>query len=82
MTLCDVIDLRYAAGSGLSMAPAECAAWRSRISVANQVVNIKVTLPGGRVHTIHHAPTQDGGWVATFEDITARRQAEATCRRS
>ena len=80
MTLCDVIDLRYAAGSGPGMAPAEYAAWRSRISVANQVVNTEVTLPGGRVHAIHHAPTQDGGWVATFEDITARRQAEADMR--
>ena len=80
MTLRDVVDLRYAAGLGPSMAPAEYAAWRSRIGVANQVVNTEVILPDGRVHAIHHAPTQDGGWVATFEDITARRQAESDIR--
>jgi diguanylate cyclase (GGDEF)-like protein len=62
------------------MAPADYAAWRSRIGVANQVVNTEVSLPDGRVHAIHHEPTQDGGWVATFEDITARRRAEADIR--
>jgi diguanylate cyclase (GGDEF)-like protein len=80
MTLRDVVDLRYAAGTGPGMKPAEYAAWRSRIGVANQVVNTEVTLPDGRVHAIHHEPTHDGGWVATFEDITARRQAEADIR--
>lgn len=80
MTLRDVVDLRYAAGTGPGMAPAEYAAWRNRIGVANQVVNTEVTLPDGRVHAIHHEPTLDGGWVATFEDITARRQAEADIR--
>lgn len=80
MTLRDVVELRYTAGSGPGMAPAEYAAWRGRIGVANQVVNTEVILPDGRVHAIHHAPTQDGGWVATFEDITARRQAESDIR--
>ena len=80
MTLRDVVDLRYAAGTGPGMAPAEYAAWRNRIGLANQVVNTEVTLRDGRVHAIHHEPTQDGGWVATFEDITARRRAEADIR--
>lgn len=80
MTLRDVVDLRYANGTGPGMAPAEYAAWRNRIGVANQVVNTEVTLPDGRVHAIHHEPTLDGGWVATFEDITARREAEADIR--
>jgi len=80
MTLRDVVDLRYAAGTGPSMAPQEYAAWRDRISVANQIVNTEVTLLDGRVHTIHHEPTAGGGWVATFEDITERRRAEAHVR--
>jgi len=80
MTLRDVVDLRYAAGSGPGMAPQEYAAWRDRIGVANQIVNTEVTLPDGRVHTIHHEPTAGGGWVATFEDITERRRAEAHVR--
>jgi diguanylate cyclase (GGDEF)-like protein len=77
MTLRDVVDLRYAAGTGPCMASEEYAAWRDRIGVSNQIVNTEVTLPDGRVHTIHHEPTAGGGWVATFEDITERRRAEA-----
>jgi diguanylate cyclase (GGDEF)-like protein len=80
MTLRDVVDLRYAAGTGPGMAPQEYAAWRDRIGVANQIVNTEVTLRDGRVHTIHHEPTAGGGWVATFEDITERRRAEAHVR--
>jgi diguanylate cyclase (GGDEF)-like protein len=80
MTLRDVVDLRYAAGTGPCMNPEEYAAWRDRISVANQVVDSEVTLHDGRVHAIHHEPAGDGGWVATFEDITERRQAEAHVR--
>ena len=80
MTLRDVVDLRYAAGSGPGMSPAEYAAWRDRIGIAEQVVNSEVTLRDGRIHAIHHEPTPDGGWVATFDDITERRRAEAHVR--
>ncbi|MEA2988399.1 MAG: hypothetical protein QOG83_1110, partial [Alphaproteobacteria bacterium] len=34
-------------------------------------------LSGGRVVASMHRPTSDGGWVATYEDVTERRQAEA-----
>ena len=34
-------------------------------------------LSGGRVVACAHRPTSDGGWVATYEDVTERRQAEA-----
>jgi diguanylate cyclase (GGDEF)-like protein len=34
-------------------------------------------LSEGRVVAIAHQPTVDGGWVATYEDVTERRQAEA-----
>jgi diguanylate cyclase (GGDEF)-like protein/PAS domain S-box-containing protein len=34
-------------------------------------------LSGGRVVASVHRPTSDGGWVATYEDVTERRQAEA-----
>jgi diguanylate cyclase (GGDEF)-like protein len=34
-------------------------------------------LSQGRVVAIAHQPTVDGGWVATYEDVTERRQAEA-----
>ena len=31
----------------------------------------------GRTLSVSHQPMPDGGWVATYEDITQRRQAEA-----
>jgi diguanylate cyclase (GGDEF)-like protein len=34
-------------------------------------------LPDGRTIGISHQPMADGGWVATYEDITQRRRAEA-----
>ncbi|MBZ6077186.1 putative bifunctional diguanylate cyclase/phosphodiesterase [Microvirga puerhi] len=32
--------------------------------------------PGGKTIAVSHQPMSDGGWVATYEDITERRQAE------
>jgi diguanylate cyclase (GGDEF)-like protein len=32
--------------------------------------------PDGRSFYVHHQPMLDGGWVATYEDITERRKAE------
>ena len=34
-------------------------------------------LSEGRIVAISHSPMPNGGWVATYEDITARRAAEA-----
>ncbi|MBW4093858.1 MAG: EAL domain-containing protein [Proteobacteria bacterium] len=80
MTLGDVVNLRYAAGTGPEMSPEQYAAWRARIGAADRVTNTEVTLRNGRVHVIHHEPTPGGGYVASFEDVTERRQAEAHVR--
>ena len=80
MSLRDVVDLRYAAGTGPGMPPEEYALWRDRIGMADQIVTTEVTLRNGHVHSIHHEPTLGGGWVATFEDITERRGEEARVR--
>ncbi len=76
MTLRDVVDLRYAAGTGPNMPAEAYALWRDRIAVENRVCETIVELRNGRVHEIHHEPTVQGGWVATFDDITERRQGE------
>jgi diguanylate cyclase (GGDEF)-like protein len=69
----DVLELSVAAGnhgdctvSDLLAEQAEC--------VANTHFQ---ELSNGRVVAIVHQPTADGGWVATYEDVTERRQAEA-----
>ena len=80
MSLREVLDLRYAAGAGPEMSPEQYAAWRDRIGAAGRGSNTEVTLRNGRVHVIHHEPTADGGYVASFEDVTERRQAEARIR--
>jgi diguanylate cyclase (GGDEF)-like protein len=36
-----------------------------------------IELTGGRMISIIHQPLPDGGWVATHEDVTERRRAEA-----
>ncbi|MDQ2803763.1 MAG: PAS-domain containing protein, partial [Pseudomonadota bacterium] len=77
MTLRDVVDLRYAAGTGPNMPPEQYATWRDRVGTAEQVTDSEVVLRNGSVHAIHHEPTDDGGWVASFDDITDRRRAEA-----
>ena len=66
MTLRDVIDLRYAAGTGPQMPPEEYAAWRDKIAIADTVVKTIVELRNGAVHEIHHEPTPGGGWVANL----------------
>lgn len=32
--------------------------------------------PGGNAFSVHHVALADGGWLATYEDITERRRAE------
>lgn len=34
-------------------------------------------LPGGRSFAVAHEPLAEGGWLATYEDVSDRRQAEA-----
>jgi diguanylate cyclase (GGDEF)-like protein len=36
-----------------------------------------IELTGGRIIAVSRRPFSDGGWVATYEDVTVQRQAEA-----
>jgi diguanylate cyclase (GGDEF)-like protein/PAS domain S-box-containing protein len=82
MTLREVIDLRYSAGTGPQMTAEEYGAWRSQIAISDRIVESVVELRNGDVHEIHHEPMPGGGWVATFDDITARRKSETELQAS
>lgn len=52
-----------------------------RQMVVNQLVaKEEVELEDGRTIAIHHHPMSDGGWVATHDDISDQRKAEARVR--
>ncbi len=80
MTMRELVDQRYAAGTGPDMEPSAYAAWRDRIGVANQIADAEIVLRNGSVHAIHYEPTASNGWVTTFTDITERRRAESRIR--
>jgi diguanylate cyclase (GGDEF)-like protein len=80
-TLREIVDSRYAAGTFPDMTPAEYLKWRGSIAVASKPSDTVTTLKDGRTFAIHHEPMPDGGWVATHEDITDRRRAQAQIER-
>jgi diguanylate cyclase (GGDEF)-like protein len=77
ITLREVIQLRYEAGSSPAMTMEEYYAARNRVAVGNVPSDTEIELANGKILEIHHRPMPDGGWVATHEDITQRRQVEA-----
>ena len=76
MTLEEIVDLRFAAGTSPNMTREEYLAWRASIAITDQPSDSIVELTSGKTISIHHRPMPDGGWVATHEDITERRLAE------
>jgi diguanylate cyclase (GGDEF)-like protein len=75
-TLQEVIVMRHAAGSFPDMSPKEYLAWREQAAAKNAPHDPVVKLKDGRIIQICHRPMPDGGWVATHEDVTERKQAE------
>ena len=45
--------------------------------LAQGAMVVTQTLGDGRIISVSRGPTADGGWVATFEDVTQRKAAEA-----
>src|SRR5580698_3654326 len=70
MTLREIVDLRFAAGSVPEMTQAEYLEWRDGVAAANKPLDSIVGLRNGRIIHIHHEPLTDFGWVATHDDIT------------
>ncbi len=78
MTFRDILELSVAVGNHPGMTVAELIADHRRFIGQHASgthfhgIELKIgSLPSA------HRPTSDGGWVATYEDVTERRQAEA-----
>ncbi|MEH2531383.1 diguanylate cyclase (GGDEF)-like protein/PAS domain S-box-containing protein [Bradyrhizobium sp. AZCC 1588] len=76
MSLVEIVDLRFEAGSFPAMTRDEYLQWRTNVAVSNEAKDSIVELKNGRTFKIRHRPMPGGGWVATHEDITDQRQSE------
>ena len=77
VTVVEVDDLRRVAGSLPIEESGEHLDPQRAVYTENQPHYWVAELRNGRTIAINHQPMPDGGWVATHEDITARREAEA-----
>jgi diguanylate cyclase (GGDEF)-like protein/PAS domain S-box-containing protein len=76
MSLVEIVDLRFEAGSFPAMTRDEYLHWRTNVAVSNEAKDSIVELMNGRTFKIRHRPMPGGGWVATHEDITEQRKSE------
>jgi diguanylate cyclase (GGDEF)-like protein/PAS domain S-box-containing protein len=76
MTLAEIVELRYQAGSVPAMTREQYLEWRKSIAIEREPTDTTVALGTGEVFRIHHVPMPEGGWVATHEDITEQRRTE------
>jgi diguanylate cyclase (GGDEF)-like protein len=76
ITLAEILDKRFEAGSLPGMSRDEFLNWRNNIVVSAETTDRIVELLNGRTFKIRHRPMPDGGWVATHEDITEQRRSE------
>jgi len=76
ITLAEIVDMRFEAGSFPAMSREEYLHWRTNVAVSHEPTDSIVELQNGKTFKIRHRPMPDGGWVATHEDITEQRQSE------
>jgi diguanylate cyclase (GGDEF)-like protein len=77
MTLAEIVALRVAAGTDVMRAPDEYVRLIANIPDLGHDRVISLELRDGRTVAIQQRRMEDGGWVATHEDITERRRAES-----
>ena len=75
-SLRDIVTQRYLVGSIPEMSADAFLHWRAQVIRTAEESDSVVELRNGRVIAIRHQPLADGGWVATHEDITERRETE------
>ena len=76
-TLREILGHRLRAGSIPDMSTDQYLAWQQSFAVSDKVSDFVSELKDGRVFAIHYEPMPDGGYVATHEDITEARRAQA-----
>jgi diguanylate cyclase (GGDEF)-like protein len=76
ISLREIIDMRFEAGTCPAMSAEQYHAWRDTIAVNRESSTTVVELLNGKTYEIRHQPMPDGGWVATHADISERRRME------
>jgi diguanylate cyclase (GGDEF)-like protein len=76
MTLREVAERRVAVGTCPAMTLEDYLAWCDKVNSGGVSNSWSAELRDGRTILIHHQPLEDGGWVATHEDITERKRAD------
>jgi diguanylate cyclase (GGDEF)-like protein/PAS domain S-box-containing protein len=77
MTFREVLGQSLAAGNHAGKSVSDLIAERASFLSQGKAGTFFQELDKGLVIAITNQPTADGGWVATYEDVTERRQAEA-----
>ena len=77
VTFREVLDLSIAAGAHPGKSVADLIAEQAEFVSQHAIGAYHLELSRGRVVAIVHQPMPDGGWVATYEDVTERRRSEA-----
>jgi diguanylate cyclase (GGDEF)-like protein/PAS domain S-box-containing protein len=77
MTFYEILELSVAAGNHPDTTAAKLLLAHADFVARHATGTRFDELNDGRVVATTHRPTSDGGWVATHEDVTDRRQAEA-----
>ena len=80
VTLREIMDYQVASGSFPGTDPDEFVREMLRIAAENKSSKSLVEFRDGRFIAAAHEPTAEGGWVATFEDVTERLRAEGDLR--
>lgn len=71
--------LRHSVDTGVaSQSAEELYAYRREFIGLRRPATYEEVLSDGRVITISHRPTAEGGWVSVYEDVTEKREVEQT----
>ncbi len=77
MTLRDMVQVSFAAGNYPGRDFQDVLAARQAQVERREPVSAVIELGKDRLLSVMQCPMPDGGWVATYEDVTERRAAEA-----